>query len=214
MNSSLSFNRLFFKVWIHPRQTIRQIIEVNPGYFIWPLVFFSGLFSSLSSSTYFPFLKKPLYFVVPIGITYFIVMAFVNFYLFSGWGYWAGKKLGGKGSYKSLQTATAWSYPPAIIAELIFVFDELPDWLKIAMGETSGAILIGNVSTALWHHLLILFAVALLVWTSVLWIFNLSEVHKLPIWKSFFISLVLTIPSWWLSIHLSLILLDESRKAF
>src|SRR5689334_14726276 len=128
MNNKISFGLLFFEVWIHPRQILRKILEENPRFFVRPLVFYFGLFPALVPNYYFPFLHKPIFLILPIGIIGCLISAVSGFYLFSGLGYWIGKQLGGTGSFDSLKTATAWAYPPCIVGYFFSLLSELPRW--------------------------------------------------------------------------------------
>lgn len=158
-------------LWIHPRLSLRRILEKDPCGKVLMLAMINGLISALlwrymiiAASDEKTLLGSPL-----IAIAFAIGGALLGaFYLyFGGWLYrLTGSWLGGKGSFIDVKCAMGWSYYPFTIASLLY-FPHL--LLKF---------------NPLGHLLSTSLFVIASIWAFVLWLELLGEAHRFSALKS------------------------------
>src|SRR3972149_1436669 len=118
MGSKLGINP-WFKIWIHPKRTVRRIVDTDPNYrllclsTIYGFPFLLQLAQSLSLSF---FITWPLILLASLILAPFIV--YLGISVMSGLYSWVGKWLGGRGDFKDVRTAVAWSYLPVSFTAL------------------------------------------------------------------------------------------------
>jgi hypothetical protein len=185
------FFRRFVKIWVEPRQTLRSILDEQPGYHVWTFVLVYAVLSAFQPLLFVPFLGRlPLDLLFLGALLFSIAFDVILLFFFSGFWYLIGKWMGGKGTFKGVMTAYAWSYPPALIGVLFQQLAYIPQLLSILSGETDFKTLFAE-SRMSWQSSCDLISLALAGWTAVLLVINLSETHKISIPRS--IGLVLTI---------------------
>ena len=104
----------WFSMWLHPRRTIRSIIAYNPRYLVLALAMLMGVVDVLSKAdtSIFPLLRASPFLVLPAmaigGAIAGVISVYVAAFLFG----FAGKLIGGKGSYENLRAAIVWAGIP------------------------------------------------------------------------------------------------------
>lgn len=210
MKTNLSFLNLFFEVWIHPRKVIQLILENKPGYFVWPIVITSSFLGALHPSRLFSmsnYLSFPssLFAEVIIGC----LLGILFFFIYSGVVLWIGNWSGGKGTYLEVTTACAWAYPP-FFGSLFFDFLRQIQNLKMVFQGGVDLKYLLTAPMADWHHIFTAISYLFGFWVLVLTVINVSEAHKISIWKSFFATTIF----WVLGLPLAFIILMFFARQF
>ncbi len=185
---------MYFKIWTHPREVIRKILDIQTGYQVWFLVILFAVFQALLPVFYAPFTSYlTLDILVFIGILISIALDSLVCLYFAGVGSFLGGIFGGKGSFKDIQTAYAWCYPPACVAIVLLQVSQIPVWQNLIGGDTDLLSLVAGPQ-ALWQDLLRSISIVLNLWTLVLLIVNVSEAHQISALRSFVLIILLLIP--------------------
>jgi hypothetical protein len=191
MSKQISYLRAFFSVCVHPRETVRQLIEQDPGYGIWLLVPLYSFIAGINPDYYFLFHK----WLPPIASLLASILVMMIFGVGAFWVYvvvlyFLGKLLGGTGKFKEVCTAYAWVYPPAYGAILLLLIGGIPKWLKILEGATELKDIVTPVGT-IWFALCALLAVGFIIWCLVIMVIVISEAHKFSIGRAIGVFLII-----------------------
>lgn len=171
----------WLKIWITPRDVLRQIISSNPNHglvalsFIYGFLQTVGIFQVFSFGAAYPLLQLilgALIFSVPVG---YLSISVTSFFLFI-----SGKILRGAGTYKEVRAAYAWSKVPEVInlALLILMlvcwgrglfFEHFNESISYCFG-----FLVGRVLLAI--------QIALGIWGLIILFYGLAEVQKFAVW--------------------------------
>ncbi len=193
-NRFSTFISFYFKMWTQPRKTIREILDAQPGYKVWLFVVFAGIFQALVPFFYAPFTGYlTLDMLVLIGICVVIALDILGFVYFSWMTALLGRALGGKGTFKDLQTAYAWCCPPFCAALVLGQASAIPNWLALMGGETHLLSLI--IPQSPWQIWLRAFVYPLEFWTFLLMIINVSEAHNISRLRSFVLLILVFVPT-------------------
>lgn len=181
----------WFKIWIKPRETIREIIDFDPTYLVFPLALFTGLARVVDRAMSRNMGDRyDLGFLILFSIVAGPLVGIVSIYIGGSLFSWMGKYFGGQGSTKEVRAALAWSAIPAILIVfldfgdlVLFRIEEFsiytPNIDPIPEGSSSTIVLIG----ILWFVLSRL-RLAILIWSAVLSIKCLAEAHRFSTWRS------------------------------
>ena len=183
--SDISFWRSFFRVFIAPRQTIREILDKNPKAFFWPL-----LTAIILTSDDDP--RLAIYLTNKMSSSSAIILSavaeaaltFAAFWFLAWIIYVSGKAMGGTGSLANIQTAYLWSAPPYILAAFFGALGNSSIWLNLSMGETNKAVL-DALPYSFTQVLALAAQVVLLIWALVLQVVAIAEAHQISKWKAF-----------------------------
>lgn len=170
-------------MWVKPRQTIREIIALNPSYrfyllclvYGFPVMLYFAQQSSLGQSmpvaAIFFF---ALIFSVLIGIIGMNIGAFLL--------YWTGKWIGGVGTYKQVRASIAWSNVTNVVNCLI--------WVLLA-GLFGGEVFLADFPVVpftgrLLYVMNFIFLIQLVVsiWSFIIFLKSLGEVQGFSAWKA------------------------------
>lgn len=175
----------FFSIWVRPRRTMRAIIDSNPRRLVLALAALSGFGSALdnaSTSSIGDGNDLPVVAIVAIcavaGGSGGILTLYIGGFVMK----WAGRPLGGRATQVEVRAALAWSTVPLIWA--------LPLWvLELALAgremfTTATPTLDTNPLRAVLLVLVVLLEVVLGIWSFVLFLKCLGEVHGFSAWKS------------------------------
>lgn len=165
-------------IWLHPRQTIRQIVDSDPKRLVLLLAMSGGLADLLIGAVdaamareVFP-LKAILIFCLIAGP----LMGLMGLYVM-GWLYrWVGSWMGGKANTVQIRAAIGWSHVPALWLLGFWVILVVVSGGEILKPEPE----MGS-SNLFFALLLLLFGLGMLVlsiWRVILLIQMLAEVHQ------------------------------------
>jgi hypothetical protein len=198
-NSFTTFISLYFQMWAQPRKTIRHILDNEPGYKIWIFVVLYAIAQAWLPIFYAPFVDyATLDMLVLAGIVISLAIDIAAFYYFSGMGTFLGRLMGGKGSFKDIQTAYAWAYPPACVAIVLLQVSQIPTWFALIGGENHILTLITTPQDP-WQDLLRGLSLLLNFWTFILLITNLSEAHRISFLRSFVLTILVFVPMFFMT---------------
>ena len=175
----------FFSIWVRPRRTMRAIIDSNPQRLVLVLAALSGFGSALdnaSTSSIGDGNSIPVVAIVALSAVAGSLGGILTLYVGGFVMKWAGRPLGGRATQVEVRAALAWSTVPLIWA--------LPLWIpELALAgremfTTATPILAASPLRAVLLVLVVLLEVVLGIWSFVLFLKCLGEVHGFSAWKS------------------------------
>lgn len=154
-------------IWTQPRKTMRALL-VRPEYMVLFLALVGGMVSLLAWLA-FPLFQDPtrsklilLIFIVIGGC----IIGILNLY-FGSWLYrLTGSWVGGKGTFVQTKCAVGWSNYPVIISSIFLILSTISSnnlWLQAFFSVVNTIIS---------------------VWSFIIFIHLLAEVHQFSVWKS------------------------------
>jgi hypothetical protein len=155
-------------IWIKPRQTVKTIIGKKNNYhlFLLSLLYGFGIISYSFSQINFSSISQIFFVIVATLLTGPFIYLCLSVY--SWFVYKIGQCFKGAALYRSVRIAITWSLIPCVGFSLLFF---LIDALK-------------QYPTGV--RLLEILGIILAIWSFILLLCSLSEVHKFSKWKSFF----------------------------
>lgn len=163
----------YHSMWLHPRQTIRRIVDVDPQYHANLLIALAGIAESLDrASTRNMGDKVP--FAVVLGSALIIGpgMALIGAWIYSHLIRIAGNWMGGRGVYYEIKAAVAWSSLPTVLALVLWIplvmlvgkemfTEEMPSLTgNISLSITLVGLSIGQLVLGLWAFVLLCNSIA------------------------------------------------------
>lgn len=169
-------------IWTRPRATIRRIVDVDPRYQVVFLAGLAGALSGLESAWSRPPTSAapgigswPILVVlsVVIGGILGVIGLYINGVLLK----WSGEMLGGSATYGEVRAALAWGQVPAIVAMAAGTISIL-----LGAGAPLTALAGGSLrGTSLGSTL---FNAVLGLWSFVITLKCLGEVHRFSAWRA------------------------------
>jgi len=181
--------RYLWKIWRHPRETIREIVERDPSYWVYPLAiaFWAGNGGFKIFEWFGPYLSS----ITPIkalsiylGFAVFCgpLILFVNAVPIR----WACNWLGGSGSLQKIKATLAWSSVPFIplLAAIVGI---------VLLGPTIGLLdlnLLAQETTAVYgkwevvYSLFHIFHFVMALWSAVIAVSGISETEEISVWRA------------------------------
>ena len=188
----------WYSIWLKPKETIRDIVDTNPKQHMMLLAVLGGLSQSLASTSSLGFGKMiPVNEILMLSIFTGPLTGF--FYVFAiGWFlHNILIRLGGTAEIIETRSVIAWSWVPIASTiplwgvKYILFRDEL---FKIEKPFLESQPMLSSLSGLLQFVDIVLF-----IWTVIILIAGLSEVHKTPIGKTIgaflILNLIMFIPS-------------------
>lgn len=167
-------------IFIKPKVTIRKIVEFDPNY---GLLFLSWIFGfALLSSNLIFFINKinSLLLITLITITSPLI-GYLLFSMFSWFLFKTGKWLKGKGSFKEIRAAYAWSNITQIIyCSIIIIFISLLT-TNFFLEDTNK---LTNLCPTVFFIIISLIFIIIYTWTSLILFISLAEVQKFSILRA------------------------------
>jgi uncharacterized membrane protein YbhN (UPF0104 family) len=180
------------QMWLEPRKTIRHVLDTNPNKNVVLLGLIYGLLFVLSKVVEEPeriiVLSDPL--VLGVVIIFAPIMGVIYVHILGGLTTLTGKLLGGKGTWKELTSACAYSQ---IVFFSVVIFDALI-LAVFAMIYFSG--LKGILTNPIFQIIDILSSIISIILSIIaflIFLIAISEAHKFSIWKAFLSTLLLGI---------------------
>ncbi|MCI5053130.1 MAG: YIP1 family protein [Simkaniaceae bacterium] len=174
----------WFSMWIHPRKTMRAILESNVNYrFNWLCFFYGFLFNLNSSrsialgSTY----SFPAIFIAAVILAW--PVGYIVFTITSALFFWVGKWFKGSGSYLQVRSAVAWSAVP-VVANILLWF--------IIIGLFGAGVLAPTSLDTVNNGILGLFTLQFIlnVWSFILLLHAYGEVQGFSAWRSLPVAII------------------------
>lgn len=181
----------WFRIWIYPRQTIREILNYNPRYLVIPLALLFGFANGLERTMSMNMGDKYhsivlILFIFVVGPLGGLVAVYLNGAIFS----WVGRFFGGRGSQEKIRAALAWSsiprsmiLPVSLIHLAVFGTEEFsmitPRFDAMMEHSTASFVILGIITYGT-----VIFGIVTWVWSGVLMINCIAEVHRISAWRS------------------------------
>ncbi|MCB1116697.1 MAG: YIP1 family protein [Chlamydiia bacterium] len=181
MKEKLGLNP-WLSMWIHPRKTIRAILEYNKNFRIILLSAFYGFQYLLQSVQYFSLGQSTsLPLILLFCVIFAIPAGYIMFNVMSAFYFWIGKLIKGKGSFKEVRAATVWSSVPMVISCLIWIILMIfhGNNLFVAGYETH---LVGGA--ALLSMVFGVVQLAIGIWGLIIFLHALGEVQGFSAWMA------------------------------
>lgn len=165
-------------IWIRPRKTINWVINQNKGVLINLIfIYFGGVYygitnaesSSLGDSMSLGHILLVALLLSGLGglISYNIFIWLISL---------SGTWLGGKGDFKNLQSAIAWTMIPAIAGLVLAIIGYIVFGMELFQSDKSYLVILIRIYGIIES--------ILIIWHIVLTIITISEVQKFPISKA------------------------------
>ncbi|MDJ0652156.1 MAG: YIP1 family protein [Simkaniaceae bacterium] len=121
MKGKLGLNP-WLSIWIHPRKTIRALVEYNTNYRLIVLCAIYGFQHILQILQYLSLGQgTSLLFMLLLAFIFSIPVGYIVFNVLSASYLWVGKLIKGKGSFKQIRAATYWSSVPMAVSCLVWI---------------------------------------------------------------------------------------------
>lgn len=166
----------WFSIWLHPRETIRQVVDTDPGRWLFPLVLSGGAAGGvmggfLQAAEKIPQAPKAVLLLACAVVG--MALALVGL-LTSGWLYrWVGSWLGGQANGAQVRAVIAYREIPNL---WLFTL-----WLPAVLAAAAGLVILAGILGLL----LAVGAVVVFFWDLVIMSRMLGEVHRFSGWKGF-----------------------------
>lgn len=170
-------------IWVRPRETIRAIIESNPGYMYPLLCIIYGFPMLLQIAQNFALGDRyPLAGIVIVCLVLAGIIGALMINISTALIYWTGKWIGGIGSYQNIRAAVAWANVPNVVNIIIW---------GINIGVFGGRIFQHSfVETPfIGGELAVIFLTSIVqvivsVWALIILLKSLGEVQGFSAWKA------------------------------
>ena len=205
MGDKLSINP-WLTIWTRPRETIRAIVQFNPGHLFPLLCLIYGFPLLLQMAQNFSLGDRfPMGGIIVGALIGGIFAGVIGMSMASALFYWTGKWIGGEGSYQNVRSAVAWSNVPNLVNILVWIVN------MVSFGDrlfTRGFIetpFVGGELTVIYFASLVQVVIA--IWGFIIFLKALGEVQGFSAWKAllnvlipFFVLLIgVTILFWLIS---------------
>ncbi|MEM8728009.1 MAG: Yip1 family protein [Chlamydiota bacterium] len=181
MNKVFGFNP-WINIWVHPRKTIRALVEYNTDHRSVALCAIYGFQYILQILRYLSLGRSmSLLFIILFALLFSIPVGYIVFNVLSAFYFWMGKLIKGKGSFKRIRTATYWSNVPMVVTCLIWIvlMGIHGNNLFVAGYETQ---LVGTAAAIGMGLGVVQFAVA--IWGLMILLHALGEVQGFSAWMA------------------------------
>lgn len=182
MGTQLSINP-WTQMWVRPRETIRAIIQTNPGYMYPLLCFIYGfpmalqLAQNLSLGTRFSTAG-----IVIGALIVAIILGAVMINIASALFTWTGKWIGGVGTYQQIRAAVAWSNMPSVVNIGIWMINLAVFGGRIFRGDFIETQFVGSELSIIFLTAVVQLVIA--VWAFIITLKALGEVQGFSAWKA------------------------------
>ena len=184
LNKELGFNP-WFNILVRPKKTLRAILEHNPNYglfilsFVYGFTSIAGLIQNMRLGATIGLYKLMIMLIIIAPIWGYIFFCISSWFVFH-----IGKWFSGRGAYKEIRAAVAWSNVPNIVTFLIWIF-----LIIIFKKDLFSNVIFEPIKNKMLSNIFLTVMVIQFVaniWMIVLYFVNIAEAHQFSIWKSFF----------------------------
>lgn len=173
----------WFSMWLHPRRTIRQIVEADPERLVLVLAAAGGIVQALANAeSKSQGDKVSLPVIMLVSLIVGPLMGIIGLWVGGALLRWTGGWIGGRADARRVRTALAWSNVPMIWSLLLWI----PALLLFGAETFTKATPIIEASSLL-SALYLVFSVGTAVigvWSFVVFLHSLGEVQGFSAWKA------------------------------
>jgi hypothetical protein len=184
-------------MWMHPRRTIRQIVDTDPDRHVLLLAAIAGIGTVLDkASTKSTGDHLSLMAILLLAVTVGPIGGVISLYIGGALLRWTGGWIGGRADARDIRSAIAWAGVLAIWAMILWVPELLLFGKELFTKETPIIDASTVLTTLFWLFAVI--EVILGVWATVVFLKCLGEVQGFSAWKAlgncFLAGLVIIVP--------------------
>lgn len=180
---NLTDKEIFSKIWTKPREVFKFIKDKQYAKFVNLLLVLAGISSSFDRALINDMGDRmSIWAILGWNIILGALLGWISYYIYAALLSWTGKWLNGKGDNTSILRILSYAMIPAIIS-LLFLIPQIGIYgneIFKANGDITSAGLLANIIV----YSSMVLKLILGIWTIVLCVIGVSEVHKLSIGKS------------------------------
>ncbi len=173
----------WLSIWIKPRQTVRAIIEFNVRYRFFILSVLYGLPTVLQTSQN---LSLGGVFSFPAILISCVVLSpllgAIGLLLSTLFLTWTGRWIGGRASFLEMRCAVSWTNATNLVTVLIWAF--LISRFKEMIFFEGFVKMPMTAGDSMWLTVCFFLQLIVAVWSFILLLYAISEVHRFSIWKA------------------------------
>ncbi len=182
MGTKLSINP-WTQMWVRPRETIRAIIQTNPGYMYPLLCFIYGFPMALQLAQNFSLGTRFHVAGIVVGaLILATILGAVMINIATALFTWTGKWIGGVGTYQQIRAAVAWSNMPSVVNIAVWMINLAVFGVRIFRSDFVETQFVGNELSIIFFTAVIQLGVA--VWAFIITLKALGEVQGFSAWKA------------------------------
>lgn len=170
-------------MWIRPRETIREVVDVDPKQNFWALAGIYGfplMIQIMQNASVGQSLNNYIIFIISLVLSF--VAGYIGISITSLFMLWTGRWIKGKATYLEMRAAVSWSN----ITNLVRIVT-----LLILMGVFGREMFFVSfpemIFTKPQFYLVIVMTIiqfAAAIWSLVLYFISVSEVQRFSVWKA------------------------------
>ncbi len=170
-------------MWVRPRETIRAIIQTNPGYMYPLLCFIYGFPMALQLAQNFSLGNSYSVTGIVVGCAILaIILGAIMINIATALFTWTGKWIGGVGTYQQIRAAVAWSNMPSVVNIAIWMINLAVFGVRIFRNDFVETQFVGKELSIIFFTAVVQLVVA--VWAFVITLKALGEVQGFSAWKA------------------------------
>ncbi len=182
MGEKLSVNP-WTGMWVRPRETIRAIIQTNPGYMYPLLCFIYGFPMALQMAQNLSLGNRyPMAAIVAVAAIIAIILGAIMINIATALFTWTGKWIGGVGTYQQIRAAVAWSNMPSVVNIGIWAINIATFGVRIFRSDFVESTFVGNELSIIFLTAVVQLVVA--IWAFIITLKALGEVQGFSAWKA------------------------------
>jgi hypothetical protein len=182
MGEKLSINP-WTGMWVRPRETIRAIIQTNPGYKYPLLCFIYGFPMALQIAQNLSLGNSySVAGIVAVAAIIAIILGAVMINIATALFTWTGKWIGGVGTYQQIRAAVAWSNMPSVVNIAIWAVNIATFGVRIFKSDFVESTFVGNELSIIFLTAVVQLFVA--IWAFIITLKALGEVQGFSAWKA------------------------------
>jgi hypothetical protein len=182
MGKNLSINP-WTGIWVRPRETIRAIIETNPGYRIPLLCFIYGFPMALQLAQNFAMGNThSIAAIIIASLLLAILLGAIMINLAAALFSWTGKWIGGVGTFQQVRAAVAWSTVPSIVSSVLWMIGIAGFGVREFRSDFAQTQFTSNELTIIFMAAVVQIVIA--VWGIIISLQTLGEVQGFSAWKA------------------------------
>jgi len=173
----------WLSIWVKPKQTVRALINYNVKYRFFLLSLLYGLptvlqmAQNLSLGSVF---SLPA--IILVSVILSPILGCIGLLLCTAFLTWTGRWLGGKGAFLEMRCGVSWTNATNLVTVLVWA--ALIAQFKEVIFYEGFARMPMTVNEASWLSIYFFVQLVVAVWSFVLLLYAVSEVHRFSIWKA------------------------------
>jgi hypothetical protein len=173
----------WLSIWIKPRQTVRAIIEFNVRYRFFILSVLCGLPTVLQTSQNLSLggvFSSPAILISCVVLS--PLLGAIGLLLSTLFLTWTGRWIGGRASFLEMRCAVSWTNATNLVTVLIWAF--LISRFKEMIFFEGFVKMPMTAGDSMWLTVCFFLQLIVAVWSFILLLYAISEVHRFSIWKA------------------------------